>query len=52
MNSDIARAPDGATLHVRFDDTHGHVMEQTGHKLGDVAPPSPTPAAPTTAPIE
>jgi hypothetical protein len=25
--------PDGRTMHVRFDDTHGHVMEQTGHKL-------------------
>jgi hypothetical protein len=24
---------DGRTMHVRFDDTHGHVMEQTGHKL-------------------
>jgi hypothetical protein len=25
--------PDGRTMHVRFDDTHGHVTEQTGHKL-------------------
>ena len=25
--------PDGRTMHVRFDDTRGHVMEQTGHKL-------------------
>jgi hypothetical protein len=25
--------PDGRTMHVRFDDLHGHVMEQTGHKL-------------------
>ena len=25
--------PDGRTMHVRFDDTHGHVMEQIGHKL-------------------
>jgi hypothetical protein len=25
---------DGRTMHVRFDDTHGHVMEQTGHKIG------------------
>ena len=25
--------PDGRTMHVRFDDTHGHVMEQTGHRL-------------------
>ena len=25
--------PDGKTLHVRFDDTHGKVQEQTGHKL-------------------
>jgi len=24
---------DGRTMHARFDDTHGHVMEQTGHKL-------------------
>lgn len=26
-------AEDGTTMHVRFDDTRGHVMEQTGHKL-------------------
>jgi hypothetical protein len=44
--------PDGTTMHVRFDDTHGHVMEQTGHKLRGIAPPSPIPAAPTTGPIE
>jgi hypothetical protein len=25
--------PDGETMHVRFDDGHGHVMEQTGHRL-------------------
>jgi hypothetical protein len=25
--------PDGKTMHVRFDDTHGFVQEQTGHKL-------------------
>ena len=26
--------PDGITIHARFDDTHGHVQEQTGHKRG------------------
>ncbi len=25
--------PDGRTMHASFDDTHGHVMEQSGHKL-------------------
>jgi hypothetical protein len=25
--------PDGKTMHVRFDDTHGHIQEQDGHKL-------------------
>jgi hypothetical protein len=25
--------PDGRTMHVRFDDLHGHIQEQTGHKL-------------------
>ena len=25
--------PDGVTMHVRFDDTHGHVMEQTGQRV-------------------
>jgi hypothetical protein len=25
--------PDGTTMHARFDDTHGHIQEQTGHKL-------------------
>jgi hypothetical protein len=25
--------PDGQTMHVRFDDTHGRVQEQTGHKV-------------------
>ena len=25
--------PDGRTMHVPFDDLHGHVMEQTGHKV-------------------
>lgn len=27
--------PDRQTMHVRFDDGHGHVMEQSGHRLGD-----------------
>lgn len=27
--------PDGRTIHVRFDDGHGHVMEQSGHRLPD-----------------
>lgn len=27
--------PDGKTMHVRFDDTHGKVQEQTGHKLDE-----------------
>jgi hypothetical protein len=26
-------APDGRTIHARFDDTHGHIQEQDGHKL-------------------
>jgi hypothetical protein len=26
-------SPDGQTMHVRFDDTHGHVQEQDGHKV-------------------
>jgi hypothetical protein len=25
--------PDGQTIHARFDDTHGHIQEQVGHKL-------------------
>jgi len=25
--------PDGKTMHVRFDDTHGHVQHQDGHKI-------------------
>ena len=25
--------PDGTTMRVRFDDTHGHVMEQSGHRI-------------------
>jgi hypothetical protein len=25
--------PDGTTMHARFDDTHGHVQEQAGHKV-------------------
>lgn len=25
--------PDGTTIHARFDDTHGHIQEQIGHKL-------------------
>ena len=29
--------PDGITLHARFDDTHGHVQEQLGHKLPSAA---------------
>ena len=28
-----AVGPDGKTMHVRFDDTQGHVQEQTGHKV-------------------
>jgi hypothetical protein len=28
-----ALAPDGQTMHARFDDTHGHVQEQDGHKV-------------------
>jgi hypothetical protein len=28
-----ALSPDGQTLHVRFDDTHGHIQEQDGHKV-------------------
>jgi hypothetical protein len=28
-----AVGPDGRTMHVRFDDTQGHVQEQTGHKV-------------------
>jgi len=24
---------DGKTMHARFDDTHGFVQEQTGHKV-------------------
>lgn len=28
-----ALAPDGRTLHARFDDTHGHIQEQDGHKV-------------------
>jgi hypothetical protein len=26
-------SPDGQTLHARFDDTHGHIQEQDGHKV-------------------
>lgn len=26
-------APDGQTIHARFDDTHGHIQEQDGHKV-------------------
>jgi hypothetical protein len=26
-------APDGQTMHARFDDTHGHIQEQDGHKV-------------------
>lgn len=25
--------PDGQTMHVRFDDTHGHIQEQDGHRV-------------------
>lgn len=25
--------PDGTTIHARFDDTHGRIQEQAGHKL-------------------
>jgi hypothetical protein len=28
-----ALSPDGQTLHARFDDTHGHIQEQDGHKV-------------------
>jgi hypothetical protein len=28
-----ALAPDGLTMHARFDDTHGHIQEQDGHKV-------------------
>jgi hypothetical protein len=28
-----AVSPDGRTMHVRFDDTHGHVEEQNGRKV-------------------
>jgi hypothetical protein len=26
-------APDGRTIHARFDDTHGHIQQQDGHKV-------------------
>ena len=26
-------AADGQTIHARFDDTHGHIQEQDGHKV-------------------
>ena len=26
-------SPDGTTMHVRFDDTKGHIQEQDGHKV-------------------
>jgi hypothetical protein len=26
-------ASDGKSIHARFDDTHGHVQEQDGHKV-------------------
>ena len=26
-------AADGQTLHARFDDTHGHIQEQDGHRV-------------------
>jgi len=28
-----ALSPDGQTIHARFDDTHGHIQEQDGHKV-------------------
>jgi hypothetical protein len=28
-----ALSPDGQTMHARFDDTHGHIQEQDGHKV-------------------
>lgn len=28
-----ALLPDGHTIHARFDDTHGHIQEQDGHKV-------------------
>jgi hypothetical protein len=28
-----ALAPDGQSMHARFDDTHGHIQEQDGHKV-------------------
>jgi hypothetical protein len=28
-----ALAPDGQTIHARFDDTHGHIQEQDGHRV-------------------
>jgi hypothetical protein len=28
-----ALGPDGQTMHARFDDTHGHIQEQDGHKV-------------------
>jgi hypothetical protein len=28
-----ALAPDGRTIHARFDDRHGHIQEQDGHKV-------------------
>lgn len=29
----LAIDPDGKTIHASFDDTHGHVQHQTGHKI-------------------
>jgi hypothetical protein len=26
-------SPDGQTIHARFDDLHGHIQEQDGHKV-------------------
>jgi hypothetical protein len=28
-----ALSPDGQTIHARFDDTHGHIQEQDGHRV-------------------
>jgi hypothetical protein len=47
--------PDGQTMHVRFDDGHGHVMEQSGHRLPERrshAAPAPGPAASALGPVK
>jgi hypothetical protein len=25
--------PEGTTMHARFDDTHGHIQNEDGHKI-------------------